>query len=312
MDKTDYLAPGYTLQGSAAVQASLWSCSEKINSKIGLLGKISAVPVYVICKAAEYLESPIQTIESLALLIINLVGAVWNEGCRNNLKYCAVSLKENIFMCLTSAVIVLIAIEILPLFAIYHGYKVVDNIVLNDNLEPHLKNKIDSNWAQYERINAIRLLGYGNVRKVEELFPKDYKIPLVMYNILLKLQKDQFDNFYEDLKKQYNEKTRQQPKPTTSAWVCPADLENDKSDTATTIKHILKNSYGIDASKMNDTQKKGFLCTLLGLGSDADDRIIKVKRFAVLRQIHPDKVIDSLKVHATTAMQVMNNVVVIA
>lgn len=306
MSGTDSLVPGYVIQGMASVRAGLWTCAAKVSEKSRIAGNITTVPVYVLSKSTEYLQCPLQTVENIGLTAINLVGATFSKGCRNNLDYCRVRLVSDLFDTWVSLIVaanVALGQVFFSMFAAYHALKL--SMHLQQNNHQRLDQQANYHMAQFVRIQAIRLHGYENIKKCDSLFPNTN---LGLYKLLLDVPKDQFDEFYTNLKAEFEKnKTENASSIPLQPWECPEDLKADNSALAETIKHILKTSHGVELNKMTTQERKEYLCKLLELPiTDATDRNIKLKKVALLLKLHPDKAGEVLGKHATTATQLLN------
>lgn len=187
---TNCLSPGYVRKGFSYVRSEMYAWAETQNTYLG-------IPIFLLSTASKWVEFPIRVIEDIALILINLVGSIFSEGCKNNLnEYLIECIAQDI---IDAAVIGVFALKPISLYSFITCASIIGYIFLNvfaiiENKNPillglgktniddihnkknllHLRKEIDysantctkfKNYElyQYYKIEAIHKQGSSNV-----------------------------------------------------------------------------------------------------------------------------------------------------
>lgn len=296
MSNINYLVPGYTEQGFSYARSQLYEGVVLLKKKQELLGTISMPVVYVINTAFSLcLELPIKLIEDVALTLINLFGAVFNEKCRKHLSECMFQLFVDITKVIP--VIIIAAPFILPLpphlklasaglsalIAANIGVKMIGHL-LDPQQVAHFC------LIPFYRTQAIRIHGYADVSKFEKLLGLNkemrQRIPSEVMTFYKKLTEENGDSFLNATLEKEQKRIKileEKAKKADTAdpleaeklpslgkeWVSPEEL-NDHTTTATVISRILYLSENMHPDTMNQEQVYVYLHNLLGISPSSD------------------------------------------
>lgn len=223
------LVPGYTVQGFSCLRSKIYETAEKIQPKHPVPKFMVGFTAVILSKTTEYVEIPFRLVEDIALGLINLVGAIFSKGCRQNLNgYMGKCFAMDVMDILLLTYVAFVPPTLL-LVAAYH--------FLEAALQHDVKKLKDGQENVYDQIKALRKFDYKSLQifeiavniqhsldKLTDLedamedakstkTKKDYvkaknlleesprKFVTVNWNQILKLRKEQFDNAIKKAKK---------------------------------------------------------------------------------------------------------------
>lgn len=301
MNRTDYLMPGYVTQGGCLARGGMFLATAQLAEKNELLGCLASAPVTLLCTASKYVELPLQLIEDVAFTAINLVGAIFNQECRNNLKYCFYRIGEDSFSAMVSTIILLSA-PLMISVAVYHGTLKLVQLCNAKSTTAYLNKNSNLEFAESWRLQAFRKQGFNRIRLLES-FNSNFKakMDLSIYKTFaeFKFSGQEFRDVLAVLLPQ----NVAPPNNTAPPWDCPAELAADRSALSVKIQHICKISHEVDFGTLSPPQKKEALCKILGISGKSSTAAMRVAVVTNLIVLHPDRVEEPLKKHAEKACQ---------
>lgn len=101
------------------LQTGLYDKLNKFSASHQISGRICSIPVSLLDVSLDIFKSPLRSIENVALVAINLIGAIFKENC--TIKHAVLNAES----ALTGIVILPVKIVIAPLKIIYQFFAII-------------------------------------------------------------------------------------------------------------------------------------------------------------------------------------------